>query len=256
MSQDLVIETQDMTREFKGFTAVNKVNLKVRRNTIHALIGPNGAGKTTCFNMITRMMPVSSGKIYFNGKDVTKVHPATLARMGMVRSFQISAVFGSLTVRDNLLVALQRRSPLPAQFWKSGKVLAQFSERAEELASTVGLESMLDAVAGNLSYGRKRALEIATTLALEPEVLLLDEPLAGMGQEDVERTAALIRKVAANRSILMVEHNISVVAALSDVITVLRAGEILAEGSYDEVSKQPEVIEAYMGSDALESEHV
>ncbi|MDO8606424.1 MAG: ABC transporter ATP-binding protein [Phaeospirillum sp.] len=248
MGDDFIVETRSLTKEFKGFVAVSDVNLRVRRHTIHALIGPNGAGKTTCFNLVTKFLTPSRGQILFNGRDITKTEPAAIARQGMVRSFQISAVFGHLSVMENVRVALQRVQGASFHFWRSGACLDSLNQRAEELIEAVGIAEYRDIPAGELSYGRKRALEIATTLALDPEMLLLDEPMAGMGAEDVKRTAELIRRVSANRTILMVEHNLSVVADLSDTITVLKLGHVLAEGSYAEVSRNPEVIEAYMGS--------
>ncbi|BAE51133.1 ABC-type branched-chain amino acid transport systems, ATPase component [Paramagnetospirillum magneticum AMB-1] len=248
MGDDLIVETRSLTKEFKGFVAVSDVNLKVRRHTIHALIGPNGAGKTTCFNLVTKFLTPTRGQILFNGNDITHTQPAAIARQGMVRSFQISAVFGHLTVLENVRVALQRKQGKSFQFWRSGECLNELNARAEELIEAVGVAEYRDTPAGELSYGRKRALEIATTLALDPEMLLLDEPMAGMGTEDVRRTAELIRRVAANRTILMVEHNLSVVADLSDTITVLKLGRVLAEGSYAEITDNPEVVEAYMGA--------
>ncbi|MBX9635879.1 MAG: ABC transporter ATP-binding protein [Magnetospirillum sp.] len=247
MGDDFIVETRNLTKEFKGFVAVSDVSLKVRRNTIHALIGPNGAGKTTCFNLITKFLPPSRGQILFNGRDITQAKPAAIARQGMVRSFQISAVFGHLTAMENVRVALQRKLGTSFQFWKSDRTLADLNGRAMELLEDVGVAQWHDTAAGELSYGRKRALEIATTLALDPEMLLLDEPMAGMGTEDVTRTAELIKRVAKNRTVLMVEHNLSVVADLSDTITVLKLGKILAEGAYADISKNPEVVEAYMG---------
>ena len=248
MGDDFIVETRSLTKEFKGFVAVSDVNLRVRRHTVHALIGPNGAGKTTCFNLLTKFLTPSRGQILFNGRDITPTQPAAIARQGMVRSFQISAVFGHLTVLENVRVALQRAQGTSFHFWRSGTCLDSLNGRAEDLIEAVGIGQYRDTPAGELSYGRKRALEIATTLALDPEMLLLDEPMAGMGTEDVKRTAELIRRVAANRTILMVEHNLSVVADLSDTITVLKLGHVLAEGSYAEVSANPEVVEAYMGS--------
>ncbi|MGE5547971.1 MAG: ABC transporter ATP-binding protein [Solirubrobacterales bacterium] len=247
MGDDFIVETRNLTREFKGFVAVSDVNLKVRRHTIHALIGPNGAGKTTCFNLITKFLPPSRGQILFNGRDITNAKPAAIARQGMVRSFQISAVFGHLTAMENVRVALQRKLGTSFQFWRSDRSLSALDARALDLLEDVGVAEYRDTPAGELSYGRKRALEIATTLALDPEMLLLDEPMAGMGTEDVRRTAELIRRVAKDRTVLMVEHNLSVVADLSDTITVLKLGKVLAEGSYAEISKNPEVVEAYMG---------
>jgi branched-chain amino acid transport system ATP-binding protein len=245
---ETILETRGLTKEFRGFTAVQGVDLRVRRGAIHALIGPNGAGKTTVFNLLTKFLEPSAGQIFYNGRDITALRPAEIARRGVVRSFQISAVFAHLGVRANVRVALQRKLGNSFHFWRSGRVLARLDARAEELLGAVGLAGFGDALAVELPYGRKRALEIATTLALEPELLLLDEPMAGLGQEDIGRISALIRKVSADRTVLMVEHNLSVVADLSDTITVLTRGRILAEGDYAAVSANPEVVEAYMGT--------
>jgi branched-chain amino acid transport system ATP-binding protein len=248
MASDYILETDGLTKEFRGFIAVNNVSLKVRRGSIHALIGPNGAGKTTCFNLLTKFLTPSRGAIRYNGREITRARPADIARMGLVRSFQISAVFPHLTVLENVRIALQKKRGNSFDFWRSESVLDQLNDRARELIDAVGLSSFAETTAVELPYGRKRALEIATTLALEPEMMLLDEPTAGMTHEDVERIAALIKKVAANRTVLMVEHNLSVVSTLSDTITVLARGEVLAEGNYATVSKNPDVIQAYMGS--------
>ena len=236
-----------MTKSFHGFLAVRGVDLKIRRGTIHALIGPNGAGKTTVFNLLTRFIEPSSGMIIYNSEDISALRPAAVARRGIVRSFQISAVFAHLSVRDNVRVALQRPLGNSFQFWRSERVLDRLNERAMALLDAVGLKEDAKRPAAALPYGRKRALEIATTLALEPEMLLLDEPMSGLGQEDIGRISALIRDAARGRTVLMVEHNLSVVADLSDVITVLTRGRILAEGDYAAVSTNPEVVEAYMG---------
>lgn len=246
-SDEYVLETRDLTKEFKGFVAVNRVNLKVRRGTVHALIGPNGAGKTTCFNLLTQFLHPTSGQIFYNAQEITRSRPAALARSGLVRSFQISAVFPHLTVLENVRIALQRKRGTSFDFWHSARVLNALDERARELVDAVGLSGFEHTVAVELPYGRKRALEIATTLALDPEVMLLDEPTAGMTHEDVQRISALIGRVAQNRTVLMVEHNLSVVADLCQHITVLARGEILAEGDYASVSSNPVVIEAYMG---------
>ena len=248
MSGDIIVETVGLTKHFLGFTALRSVDLKVRQRTIHALIGPNGAGKTTCFNLITKFLAPSEGRILFKGRDITREKPADIARMGMVRSFQISAVFPHLTALENVRIALQRPLGNSFRFWASERSLSALDDRARALLDDVGLSEFADRQAVELPYGRKRALEIATTLALEPEMLLLDEPMAGMGREDIKRISALIRRVAANRTVLMVEHNLSVVADLSDTITVLARGEILAEGPYGQVSRDPAVIEAYMGT--------
>lgn len=246
-SSPYIIQTRGLTKEFGGFHAVRDVNLNVRRNSIHALIGPNGAGKTTVFNLLTKFHIPTSGTILFNDEDVTMTPPADMALKGMVRSFQISSVFGHLSVLENVRVALQRPLGTSFHFWRSGRSLLPLHARADELIEWVGLADYRGVNASELSYGRKRALEIATTLALEPEMLLLDEPLAGMGHEDIHRVAALIRRIAQGRTVLMVEHNLSVVADLSDTITVLTRGSILAEGPYAEVSTNPAVREAYIG---------
>ncbi|MBM3548150.1 MAG: ABC transporter ATP-binding protein [Alphaproteobacteria bacterium] len=245
---EIVLETEDLTMEFSGFVAVKGVSLRIRKGSIHALIGPNGAGKTTVFNLLTKFLSPTRGRIRLKGADITRARAADIARAGMVRSFQISAVFGHLTALENVRVALQRKLDTSFHFWRPESTLEVLNDRASELLEAVGLSAFRDTAAVELAYGRKRALEIATTLALEPEVMLLDEPMAGMGHEDIERTAQLIRQVAANRTVVMVEHNMKVVANLSDRITVLQRGEILAEGPYAEVSRDQRVIQAYMGS--------
>ncbi len=247
MADNTILETRALTKEFKGFVAVDNIDLRVRRGSIHALIGPNGAGKTTCFNLLTKFLTPTSGQILFDGIDITPEKPAHIARRGVVRSFQISAVFGHLSVLENVRVALQRKLGTSFHFWKSESSLQVLDARALELLRAVDLESYAALPAIELSYGRKRALEIATTLAMDPALMLLDEPTQGMSLEDVDRIRQLIRKVAADRTVLMVEHNMSVVARLADTITVLQHGATLAEGSYAEVSKNPAVIEAYMG---------
>jgi len=248
MNADVILETRDLSKEFKGFVAVNGVSLKVRRGAIHALIGPNGAGKTTFFNLLTKFLQPTSGSIHYNGHDITGERPPQIARRGIIRSFQISAVFPHLTVLENVRVALQRKLGTSFHFWKSERTLDSLNARAMELLGEVDLASFSDKQTVDLPYGRKRALEIATTLALEPELMLLDEPTQGMGHEDIGRVVELIKKVSANRTILMVEHNLSVVEDLCDRITVLQRGAVLAEGPYAEVSKNPQVLEAYVGT--------
>ena len=245
---DAILETTGLTREFSGFVAVNGVDLRVRRGSIHALIGPNGAGKTTCFNLLTKFLQPTRGTIRFKDADITGMKPAVVARLGLVRSFQISAVFPHLTALENVRIALQRARGASFDFWRSERVLTALDDRARELLFDVGLSGYAEEPAGLLSYGRKRALEIATTLALDPEMMLLDEPTAGMTHEDVDRTVMLVRRVREGRTILMVEHNLSVVEGLCDTITVLTRGRVLAEGDYATVSKNPEVIAAYLGS--------
>jgi branched-chain amino acid transport system ATP-binding protein len=245
---EYILETEDLTKEFAGFVAVNGVSLRVERGTIHALIGPNGAGKTTCFNLLTKFLQPTKGRITYKGTDITALPPAEVARLGMVRSFQISAVFPHLTVLENVRIALQRQRGGSFDFWRSRRVLDSFNERALSLIADVGLSDVTRVTAVDLPYGRKRALEIATTLALDPEMLLLDEPTAGMGHEDIDRIAKLIKRVSADRTVLMVEHNLSVVENLCQRITVLTRGRVLAEGDYAAVSSNAEVREAYMGT--------
>jgi branched-chain amino acid transport system ATP-binding protein len=245
---DVILETRDLTKEFKGFTAVNQVNLQVQRGHIHALIGPNGAGKTTCFNLLTKFLSPSAGRILFNGTDITSLRPAQIARRGIIRSFQISAVFPHLTVLQNVRIGLQRALGTSYHFWRSERTLTQLDDRAMQLLAEVDLADFADSVTADLPYGRKRALEIATTLGMEPELMLLDEPTQGMGHEDVHRVTELIKKVSAGRTILMVEHNMNVVAGICDRISVLQRGAVLAEGSYADVSRNLQVVEAYMGS--------
>jgi branched-chain amino acid transport system ATP-binding protein len=244
----VILSAVQLVKEFRGFSAVNNLDLQVREGSIHALIGPNGAGKTTVFNLLTKVLTPTRGRILYRGEEITHLSPAWVARRGIVRSFQISAVFPHMSVLDNVRVALQRPGGLATQWWKSDRHLDVFDEQAFGLLNDVDLLPYAHAPAAELSYGRKRALEIATTLALRPDMLLLDEPMAGMGHEDIGRVAALIRRVAKGRTILMVEHNLKVVAELCDKITVLARGQILAEGSYAEVSANPAVREAYLGS--------
>jgi len=248
MVEEFILETHGLTKEFKGFVAVKDVDLKVRRGSIHALIGPNGAGKTTVFNLLTKFLRPDRGRIFYNGDDITSEEPAQIARRGIVRSFQISAVFPHLTVLENVRIGLQRKLGASFHFWKPESSLNRLNDRAMQLLGEVGLDSLAGKITVELPYGRKRALEIATTLALDPDLMLLDEPTQGMGHEDVHRVTELIRKVSVHRTVLMVEHNMSVVSNIADTITVLQRGSVLAEGSYAEVSGNPQVIEAYMGT--------
>jgi branched-chain amino acid transport system ATP-binding protein len=239
---DIILQTENLTKEFRGFVAVQSVNLSVKRFGIHALIGPNGAGKTTCFNLLTKFLIPTRG-------NITTLKPAEVARLGLIRSFQISAVFPHLSVLENVRVALQRQRGASLDFWRSETVLNRYNERAEQLLEDVGLTEYTQLQAGQLPYGRKRALEIATTLAMEPQMMLLDEPTAGMTHEDVDRIVALIKRVSQGRTVLLVEHNLKVVEGLCDTITVLTRGQVLAEGDYASVSRNPEVQAAYLGTD-------
>jgi branched-chain amino acid transport system ATP-binding protein len=252
--RDAILEARGLKKEFGGFTAVADLDLTIRRGDIHALIGPNGAGKTTVFNLLTKFHQPTAGAILFEGVDITRSTSAAIARMGMVRSFQISAVFPHLTLVENVRLALQRPLETSYRFWRSDRMLHGLHGRAVELLAQVGLDSFRDLTAAELPYGRRRALELATTLALDPKLLLLDEPTQGMGHEDIDRVVALIRQVSVGRTVLMVEHNMSVVAGLCDRITVLQRGRVLAEGSYAEVSCNPDVLSAYMGAEDAELE--
>ncbi|MES2258299.1 MAG: ABC transporter ATP-binding protein [Pseudomonadota bacterium] len=253
---DIILQTHKLSKEFKGFSAVSAVDLAVQRGSIHALIGPNGAGKTTCFNLLSKFLAPSSGSIVFNGRDITAARPASIARQGVIRSFQISAVFPQLSALANVRIGLQRAQGTSFQFWRSARSLSHLDARAMALLEQVDLDGFADVPAGDLPYGRKRALEIAATLAMSPELMLLDEPTQGMGHEDVGRVAELIKKVSAGRTVLIVEHNMGVVSGICDTITVLQRGAVLAEGSYAQVSADPRVVEAYMGSAAEQLEGV
>jgi branched-chain amino acid transport system ATP-binding protein len=248
MEGESILVTRGLVKEFKGFVAVGGVDLAVRRGSIHALIGPNGAGKTTVFNLLTKFLAPTRGEIIYNGRDITRSSPAQVAKLGMIRSFQISSVFPHMTALENVRMGLQAHHGGSLKFWQSGSVLVRLNEQAMELLESVGLAEFADVKAVELAYGRKRALEIATTLALDPEFMLLDEPTQGMGTEDVGVITELLKRMAVGRTVLMVEHNLGVVGRLADRITVLQRGRVLAEGSYAEVSVNPEVITAYMGA--------
>jgi len=252
LGQEVILETHTLVKAFKGFVAVDGVSLRVRRGEVHALIGPNGAGKTTFFNLLTKFLQPTSGTIFYRGTNITREKPADIARRGVVRSFQICAVFPHLTVLENVRVALQRSLNTSFYFWRSAKSLAKLDDRAMHLLAEVRLDDWARTLASDLPYGRKRALELATTLALDPELMLLDEPTQGMGHEDVSRVTQLIKQVSANRTVLMVEHNMSVVSSIADTISVLQRGRVIAAGPYAEVSKNPQVVEAYMGTSAAE----
>jgi len=247
-ADDFLLETRELTKEFSGFVAVSSVDLRVRRGHIHALIGPNGAGKTTFFNLLTKFLTPTRGQIIYRGEDITRALPAQVARRGIVRSFQLSAVFPHLTALENVRIALQRSLGTSFHFWKQEATLAVLDARARELLALVDLADFAAMLAVRLPYGRKRALEIATTLAMDPELMLLDEPTQGMAHEDVDRVTSLIRRAATHRTVLMVEHNMQVVARIADTITVLQRGKVIASGQYAQVARDPLVMEAYMGS--------
>ena len=245
---DFILTTTHLTKSFFGFTAVHDVNLNVKRGSIHALIGPNGAGKTTCFNLLTKFLEPTEGTIVFNGQDITKEKPAQIAKRGIIRSFQISAVFPHMTALENVRIGMQQQLGTSFYFWRSERSLDVLNDRAMDALRQVGLDPFADELAVNLPYGRKRALEIAATVAMNPELMLLDEPTQGMGHEDVNLVTELIKQVAKGRTVLMVEHNMKVVANIAHTISVLQRGEVIAEGPYEQVSKNPQVMEAYMGT--------
>jgi branched-chain amino acid transport system ATP-binding protein len=243
-----MLAARGLTRDFRGFRAVDRVDLDVAEGSVHAMVGPNGAGKTTLFNLLTGFLTPTSGRIELAGRDVTGLPPERVARLGVARSFQVTSLFPRLTAVQHVELALQSRTNLGWRFWRSDRLMHRWSERARQLLDEVGLADAAGTPVSALAYGRKRALELAIALALEPRVLLLDEPTAGMGLEDVDRTVELIGRVRAGRTVVLVEHNMSVVGALADRVTVLQAGRVLVEGGYHEVRTDERVITAYLGA--------
>jgi branched-chain amino acid transport system ATP-binding protein len=243
-----LLEVVDLSKSFGSFMAVDHVSFAVKRGSIHALIGPNGAGKTTCFNLLTKLLLPTSGRLYFKGTEITRLPASSIARLGICRSFQISSIFPALSVLENVIVALQQNRGDSFDFWRSDRVLLSYRGRALSLLAQIGMAEMADTTAATLAYGRKRALEIVTTIALQPDILLLDEPTAGMGREDIGRITALIKTVASGRTVLLIEHNLAVVRELCDRITVLARGRILEDGDYAKVAANPEVRSAYLGT--------
>ncbi|MEO7130031.1 MAG: ABC transporter ATP-binding protein [Dermatophilaceae bacterium] len=244
----VLLETRNLTKEFRGFKAVSDVCLSVEAGTVHALVGPNGAGKTTLFNLLTGFLTPSSGSIIFDGADITGKEPEQIVPLGIARSFQITSLFEQMTLSEHLELALASPTGMGMHFWRSVKRLERFRERSMDLLEEVGLADRASAPAGSLAYGQKRALELAIAMALDPKLLLLDEPTAGMGIEDVDRTIALVKQLAEGRTVVFVDHNMHVVGSLADTVTVLQSGEVLAEGTYDEVRNDERVITAYLGS--------
>jgi branched-chain amino acid transport system ATP-binding protein len=242
-----VLRTRQLARDFRGFRAVDGVDLQVTQGSTHALVGPNGAGKTTLFNLLTGFLVPTSGRVEIDGHDVTGFPPEKITRIGVARSFQITSLFSQLTAREHVELALLGRSGIGWHFWRSSKLMRRYSDQAMTALAEVGLADLSLSTADSLPYGRKRALELAIALALDPKLLLLDEPTAGMGLEDVDRTVELIAKVRDGRTVVMVEHNMNVVGRLADRVTVLQAGRVLVEGTYDEVRADERVISAYLG---------
>jgi branched-chain amino acid transport system ATP-binding protein len=243
----VVLEIQGITKSFGAFKAVDGVDLAIAEGEIHALIGPNGAGKTTFFNLLTGSLPLTAGEIRLRGEVISGLRMDEIAQRGIVRSYQISSIFPDFTALENVRFALQRQRGANFDFWRSERALESLHEPALELLDDLGLSEWANMRAGDLPYGRKRALEIATTLALDPQILLLDEPTSGMGREDIGRVVDLIRKVSQGRTVVMVEHNLSVVEGLCNNVTVLARGRVIASGSYRDVARNEKVVEAYLG---------
>lgn len=245
-----ILEVQDVSKRFGNFFAVRHANLSLLESSVHGLIGPNGAGKSTLFNICTGFLKPTEGSVRLRGQTVADKGPAWIARNGVGRSFQISAVFDGLSVIDNILVALQRRARLSFAFWKGEKSVSALRERACNLLEQVHLsDTWWDKHTASLPYGRRRMLELATTIATDPSILLLDEPLAGLGQEDVPVIIDLVRELAVGRSVLIVEHNLSAVSQLCDTVSVLDRGMIIANGTYTFVAADPKVRQAYLGDE-------
>lgn len=246
----VALSARGLTKNFRGFQAVKHVDLDVLEGEVHALVGPNGAGKTTLFNLLTGYITPSAGTITVHGKDITGKEPEEIAHLGVARSFQITSLFDSLTPVEHVELALQGMAGGGMRFWRSDSVLRRFDDQVEDLLTQVGLTRLARRPAGELAYGQKRALEMALVLAMDPQVLLLDEPTAGMGREDVDRTIALVKRIARGRSVVFVDHNMHVVGSLAHHVTVLMSGEVLARGTYDEVRNNERVITAYLGEES------
>ena len=249
-TRTVALSARGLTKDFRGFRAVSSVDLEVVEGEVHALVGPNGAGKTTLFNLLTGYLKPTEGTITVHGKDITGQEPEDIAHLGVARSFQITSLFDNLSPREHVELALQGMAGGGMRFWRSDRLLAQYRDQADHLLGQVGLTGLADRHAGELAYGQKRALEMALVLAMDPQVLLLDEPTAGMGREDVDRTIALVRQIASGRTVVFVDHNMHVVGSLADHVTVLMAGEVLARGTYDEVRNDDRVISAYLGEES------
>jgi len=241
------IETHGLVKEFAGFPAVNGVDLRLEAGRVHALVGPNGAGKTSLFNLLTGFLRPTAGRVVILGDDTTGLPPERIARRGVARSFQITSLFDQLTALEHAELALQAASTLGYRFWASEGALDRYRPRARELLVDVGLADLASRPAGKLPYGQKRALELALAIALDPRVLLLDEPTAGMGLEDIRRTIDLIRRARSGRTVVLVEHNMGVVAELADQVIVLQQGRVIAQGTYAAVREDPAVVAAYLG---------
>jgi branched-chain amino acid transport system ATP-binding protein len=241
------LETRDLSKDFAGFRAVDRVTIALDDGKIHALVGPNGAGKTTLFHMLTGFVRPSAGAIHAFGVDVTGLPPDRISRMGVARSFQITSLFDRRTALQHVVLALHVADPVSLRFWTSERALLRYRDRAMAILDEVGLTGVASRTAASLPYGQKRALELALALALEPKLLLLDEPTSGMGLEDLRRTIALIRHVHAGRTVLIVEHNMGVVAELADRVIVMQQGRVIADGTYEDVRHDPAVVTAYLG---------
>ena len=247
MASQVVLRAEGLKKYFGALQVINGVDLAVRRGAIHSIIGPNGAGKTTLFNLLTGFLKATDGKIFYLDREITGLAPHRIARLGLARSFQITSVFPELTVHENVRVSTQATEPGRYNFLVDYKRLAHTAERADAILESIGLIGQRDLLCKNLSYGERRVLDIGISQATSPQVVLLDEPLAGLQTADHERIAGLIREMAKTITVVLIDHNIDIVTSISDMITVLNQGEVIAEGTPDEIKGNQKVQEAYLG---------
>ncbi len=247
MNDGVLLRTDKLTRAFGSLIAVDRVDVTVHAGELRSIIGSNGAGKTTLFRMISGETAPTSGRIWFGGKEITGLPQHLVARLGIAKSYQITNVFPHLTVLENVRVAVQGYAHA-FDFWSRANRLTTIRERAEALLETIGLARKARSLAAHLSHGEKRHLELAIALASDPALLLLDEPTAGMSPEETEETMVLIRDLAVGRTVVLVEHKMKVVMRISDRITVMHQGQVLAEGTPDEIRSNERVQQTYLGS--------
>jgi branched-chain amino acid transport system ATP-binding protein len=247
MEDGTILEMADLYKNFGDLTAVNGFSLSVGKGKRHAIIGPNGAGKTTLFNLLSGRFKPTRGQILFHGRDITGMSPYRISRLGIARSFQIINVFPQLTVFENVHTVLMSKSHIRYNFLRNLKKWKKVTEETLPLLEQIGLLDKKDVPAGFLSYGEQRALEVGLTIASDPEVILLDEPTAGMSMDETRQAIKLIDKVTKGKTLVIIEHDMEVIFSLADVITVMHYGEIVATGSPEEIRKNPKVKEAYLG---------
>jgi branched-chain amino acid transport system ATP-binding protein len=247
-----VLEVRALVKRFGGIIATDTVDLDVRVNEIHALIGPNGAGKTTLVHQLSGTLASDSGSIHFNGRDVTGLPPHERVRVGLARSYQITSIFKKLSAIDNIVLAVQARSGSSLRFWRPVRSEAPLYAEARAILAQVGLTGREDTLAGLLAHGEQRALEVGLALATKPSLILLDEPMAGMGPEESERVIPLIAKLRSTHSVLLIEHDMDAVFRLADRISVLVQGRIIATGTPDEIRVNEEVKRAYLGDEVAQ----